>query len=95
MKAIIDRLVADAKVLQQQGVNVVAISSNDYSRVPEDSPEMMARFAADHDFSFEYLVDRDQSVARDYGAVCTPDFFGFNSVGVRVASRKLEVVSRK
>jgi len=81
VKAIIDRLVADAKALQAQGINVVAISSNDYSRVPEDSPQMMAKFAAAHNFCFEYLVDQDQSVARDYAAVFTPDFFGFNTAG--------------
>jgi len=81
VKAIADRLAADARQLQDQGINVVAINPNDYEYVPADSPPMMKRFAAQHDFAFPYLVDEDQSVARSYGAVCTPDFFGFNSAG--------------
>jgi peroxiredoxin len=81
VKAIADRLAADAKALQQEGINVVAINPNDYHSVPADSPPMMKRFAAEHDFSFPYLIDEDQSVARAYDAVCTPDFFGLNSNG--------------
>ena len=81
VQAIIDRLVADANVLKSEGINVVAISSNDYRYVPADSPPMMKSFAERHDFSFPYLVDEDQSVGRTYGAVCTPDFFGFNADG--------------
>lgn len=79
--AIADRLAADAKLLQSEGINVVAINPNDYEYVPADSPPMMKRFAAKHDFSFPYLVDEDQSVGRAYDAVCTPDFFGFNRDG--------------
>ncbi|MCJ8337349.1 MAG: thioredoxin family protein [Pseudomonadales bacterium] len=78
---IIDRLVNDAKLLQAEGINVVAISSNDYRYVAEDSPDMMKKFAIKHGFTFPYLVDKDQSVAQMYGAVCTPDFFGFNRAG--------------
>lgn len=81
VQAIIDRLVVDAKILQGEGVNVVAINSNDYSYVPADSPPMMKEFAAQHGFSFPYLVDEDQLIGRQYGAVCTPDFFGFNANG--------------
>ena len=81
VKAVIDRFVADARVLQSEGINVVAIMPNDYQRVPDDSPENMKRFAAQHRFSFPYLVDEDQSVARAYDAVCTPDFFGFDRNG--------------
>ncbi len=81
VQAIADRLVADAKTLQNEGINVVAISSNDYSYVPADSPPMMKKFAARHGFSFPYLIDEDQSVGQAYGAVCTPDFFGFNADG--------------
>lgn len=81
VQAIVDRFVADANVLQSEGINVVAISSNDYRYVPADSPPMMAKFAQQHQFSFPYLVDEDQSVGRAYGAVCTPDFFGFNADG--------------
>ena len=81
VQAIIDRFVADANVLKSEGINVVAISSNDYRYVPADSPPMMKSFAKRHNFSFPYLVDEDQSVGRSYGAVCTPDFFGFNADG--------------
>lgn len=81
VQAIIDRLVADAKALQAEGINVIAISSNDYTYVPADSPPMMKKFAKQHGFTFPYLVDEDQSVGKSYGAVCTPDFFGYNAQG--------------
>lgn len=81
VQAIVDRFVADADTLQNEGINVVAINSNDYRHVPADSPPMMKKFAAQHRFSFPYLIDEDQSVGRAYSAVCTPDFFGFNADG--------------
>lgn len=81
VKAIVDRFVADARVLQGEGINVVAIMPNDYQRVSADSPANMKRFATQHGFSFPYLIDEDQSVARAYDAVCTPDFFGFDANG--------------
>ena len=77
--AIIDRLVADARLLQAEGINVIAVMSNNYAAYPDDAPNKMIEFAAHHGFDFPYLVDETQSVARDYNAVCTPDFFGFNS----------------
>lgn len=77
--AIIDRLVADARLLQEQGIETVAIMSNDFRHVPADSPANMKRFAQAHSMGFPYMLDEDQSVARAYGAVCTPDFFGFNA----------------
>lgn len=61
VKAIADRLAADAKQLQNEGINVVAIKPNDYDYVPADSQPMMKRFAAKHGFTFAYLVDEDQS----------------------------------
>jgi peroxiredoxin len=79
--AIIERLVADAKLLQEQGIAVVAIMPNDFSAYPDDSPENMTLFAEKHNFSFPYLVDETQEVAKAYDAVCTPDFFGFNAEG--------------
>ena len=79
--AIIERLVDDVKALQAQGVGVVAIMSNDYTRYPDDAPEKMKIFAAKHGFTFPYLIDDTQSVAKAYDAVCTPDFFGFNADG--------------
>lgn len=79
--AIIQRFVADAKKLQENGINVVAIMSNDYRLVPADSPEKMRQFALQQQFTFPYLVDQNQSVAKQYDAVCTPDFFGFDAAG--------------
>ena len=78
VKAMIERLVRDATELAELGIGTVAISSNDAERFPEDSFERMQDFARQHAFPFPYLYDEDQSVARAYGAVCTPDFFGFN-----------------
>ncbi|MEX6505402.1 thioredoxin family protein [Jiella sp. M17.18] len=78
VKAVIDRLVRDARDLAALGIGTVAISSNDVDAYPQDSFENMAVFAREHGFPFPYLYDADQSVARAYGAVCTPDFFGFN-----------------
>jgi hypothetical protein len=79
VKAVIDRIVRDAGDLADIGVGFVAISSNDVSAYPEDSFENMKLFAEAHRFPFPYLYDEDQSVARAWGAVCTPDFFGFNA----------------
>ena len=81
VQAVIDRFVADAQLLQADGVNVVAVMSNDYRYVSADSPANMKKFGRQHGFTFPYLVDEDQSVGRAYGAVCTPDFFGFNAEG--------------
>ena len=81
VKAIAERLASDAKRLQDAGIGVVAINSNDYVAYPADSPPEMKAFADRHGFGFPYLVDEDQSVGRAYGAVCTPDFFGFNKAG--------------
>lgn len=79
VKAIISRLVDDAKTLQADGVGVVAIMPNDYVAYPADAPEQMTAFAQDHGFTFPYLIDEDQNIAHAYGAVCTPDFFGFDA----------------
>ena len=79
--AVIDRLVADAAALKEEGVNTVAIMSNDYATYTDDSPDKMMQFAARHGFGFPYLVDETQDVARAWGAVCTPDFFGLNAAG--------------
>ena len=81
VKAIINRLVDDAKQLQASGIGVVAIMSNNYNEYPDDSPANMKLFATQHGMTFPYLVDETQEVGRAYGAVCTPDFFGFNAKG--------------
>ena len=78
VKAVIDRVVRDANELKRYGINTVAISSNDVAHYPEDSFDNMKRFAKEHGFTFPYLYDESQEVARRYDAVCTPDFFGFN-----------------
>lgn len=79
--AIIDRLVRDSKALQDHGIGVVAINSNDANQYPADSFENMVPFAAGNGFTFPYLMDESQDVARAYDAVCTPDFFGFDKDG--------------
>lgn len=78
VKAIIDRLIRDCRDLSKLGIGCVAIMSNDVTVNPEDSPKSMSRWAAELAFPFPYLYDETQSIARAYGAVCTPDFFGYN-----------------
>lgn len=79
VKAVIGRIVRDANDLRAHGVGFVAINSNDATAYPEDSFERMKEFARAHRMSFPYLHDENQSIARAYGAACTPDFFGFNA----------------
>jgi peroxiredoxin len=81
VQTIAERLAADTALLMAEGINVLAVMSNDYRRVASDSPPNMKRFAAHHGFSFPYLVDEGQTVGRAFGAVCTPDFFGLNRHG--------------
>ncbi len=78
VKAILPRLIADVHELKGLGVNTVAIMSNDPTDYPEDSPENMRKLAQEMAFPFPYLLDDTQQVAKQYDAVCTPDFFGFN-----------------
>lgn len=79
VKAIIDRLIRDCRELAGHGIGCVAIMSNNVTDYPEDSPELMQQWASALDFPFPYLYDEEQQVARAYGAVCTPDFFGYNA----------------
>lgn len=79
VQAVVDRLVRDANDLQALGIGIAAIMSNDVEAYPEDSFDNMKLFAARHDFTFPYLYDQSQQVARAYDAVCTPDFFGFDA----------------
>ena len=78
VRSIIDRIVRDAAELESYGVKTVAISANDAANYPDDSFDNMKIFAAENRFPFPYLYDESQEVAKAYGAVCTPDFFGFN-----------------
>jgi peroxiredoxin len=77
--AVLDKLVRDARDLQALGVGVAAICSNNAATHPQDGFEPMARMAAEKGFPFPYLHDESQAVATAYGAVCTPDFFGFDA----------------
>lgn len=77
--AVMDRIIRDARDLQPLGIGVAAISSNDPLAYPEDDFNNMRRMASDRGFSFPYLFDETQDVARAYGAACTPDFFGYNA----------------
>ncbi len=81
VKTVIGRLTADAAALQKAGIGCVAIMPNDTEKYPADSFENMALFAKEHGFTFPYLIDETQDIARAYGAVCTPDLFGFNADG--------------
>ena len=77
--AIAKRLSFEAKELEKLSINTIAIMSNDVMQYPEDSYENMKLFAKKYDFMFPYLFDETQQVAKQYGAVCTPDIFGFNN----------------
>jgi peroxiredoxin len=79
VKAIRKKLVRDTRELMALGINSVAIMPNDTAAYPEDSFENMIRISNEFDFPFPYLLDETQEVARAYGAVCTPDFFGYNA----------------
>ncbi len=78
VKAIRERIIRDTRELQQYGINSIAIMSNDPADYPEDSFENMKQVAREYGYPFPYVLDETQQVAKDYGAVCTPDFFGFN-----------------
>jgi len=78
VKAVIDKIVRDAAALEPEGIGSAAICSNDPADYPEDSFDNMKALAARLRFPFPYLWDETQQVARAYGAVCTPDFFGYN-----------------
>ena len=78
VKAVIKDIVEDCKNLEKFGIRSVAICSNDPINYPEDSFVNMIKFSQNHKFNFPYLFDETQEIAKNYGAVCTPDFFGYN-----------------
>jgi peroxiredoxin len=78
VKAVRDRIIRDVTELRQHGVGAIAIMANDPTDYPEDSFENMARVAQEYHYPFPYVRDATQQTAKAYGAVCTPDFFGFN-----------------
>ena len=79
VKAVIKDIVEDCKNLEKIGIKAVAISANDPINYPEDSFENMIEFSKKNQFNFPYLFDETQNVAKNYDAVCTPDFFGYNN----------------
>jgi len=93
--SVITRLIEDAKTIQAMQVGVVAISANDAVTYPEDSFKNMQKIAGLQGFPFAYLYDQDQTVARAYDAVCTPDFFGFNARGGLQYRGRLDAAGRK
>ena len=76
--AVIKNVVEDCKDLENDGIKSIAIMSNDPNRYEEDSFDNMIKFSKNHNFNFPYVIDETQQVAKTYGAVCTPDFFGYN-----------------
>ena len=78
VKAVTKEIVEDCSELKKIGINAVAICANDAENYPEDSFENMIEFAIKNNFNFPYLADETQEIAKSYGAVCTPDFFGYN-----------------
>jgi peroxiredoxin len=79
VKAVIGRLVEEANAMREIGIGSIAVMSNDTENYPQDSFENMKVFARQHGFTFPYVIDSTQEVARAYGAQCRPDFFGFNA----------------
>ena len=79
VKAVIRDIVEDCKILKNDGINSIAIMSNDTKEFPDDSFENMQIFSKKFNFTFPYLIDETQEIAKKYGAVCTPDFFGYNN----------------
>jgi AhpC/TSA family len=82
VKASIDRIVAEAEALREIGIGAIAIMPNDTNAYPQDSFDNMKAFAARHGFTFPYVIDPTQEIARAYDAQCTPDFFGFNALAL-------------
>ncbi len=79
VQSILEQLIVEVSVMQKKGIGCVAINSNDYDAYPDDSFENMQQISKKFGFSFPYLLDVSQDVAKKYKSVCTPDFFGFNS----------------
>ena len=97
VKAIIKDLILDCKELEKEGVNSVAIMSNDTKNYPADSFDNMIKFAKDNQFNnLNYLIDETQETAKKYNAVCTPDFFGYNrNLELQYRGRFFELINLK
>lgn len=94
VQAVADRIVRDCAELAPHGVSAIAVMSNDAVAYPDDAPDRMKLFADRHGFGFPYVYDESQDVGRAYGAICTPDFFGFNA-DLKLQYRGRLVDSRK
>lgn len=94
VKAIQHRLVTDVKILQAENIGVVAISANDPDDYPEDDMAHMKKVSQEFGFTFPYLFDETQEVAKSFGAVCTPDFFGYNAKGELQYRGRLDAFAR-
>ena len=79
VQAILDRLIEEVDELVKLGINTAMINANDADQYPEDSFANMMALAEQKKFNFKYMHDASQEVAKAYGAICTPDFFGFNA----------------
>ena len=96
VKAVIKDIVDDVKYLENLGIKSTAIMSNDVKNYPDDSFDNMIAFSKAHNFSFPYLIDETQKVAKEYGAVCTPDFFGYDKdLGLQYRGRIRELKNLK
>ncbi|MBV1903125.1 MAG: thioredoxin family protein [Marinosulfonomonas sp.] len=93
--SVLDRIVRDGKALQDLGIGVAAICANDAAQYPADSFEKMVELAAREGFSFPYLHDETQDIAKAYDAACTPDFFGFNTAGELQYRGRLDASQRQ
>ena len=93
--AVLDRIKRDAAELQELGIGVVAINSNDAVTYPDDSFPKMVEMVEKERFTFPYLHDESQEIARAYDAACTPDFFGFNADGALQYRGRLDASTRQ
>jgi peroxiredoxin len=94
VKAVITKIVRDMAELEGHGVGSIAVMSNDFVTYPEDSFDSMKTFAATHAFTFPYVVDETQEIARTFDAVCTPEFFGFDRNMVLAYRGRLDASGR-
>jgi peroxiredoxin len=87
---VMEEVVMIANDYRVQGIGIIAISSNDAVKYPQDSPALMTEYAFENNFEFPYLYDGDQTVAKAYQASCTPDFFLFDSLDELVYRGQLD-----
>ncbi len=96
VKGTIDDAVKDVRALAAEGIRAIAVMANDTTAYPDDSFPNMAKFAQAHGFEFPYVIDESQAVAHAYGAVCTPDYFGFDKdLKLRYRGRLYETAGTK